>query len=470
MEKDLEAQRLAAERIMQTTFRDTAKVDLIKPQTIPLGSNNQVMKNLKFKFEQVDYTVAHMILADNDSDRYEVPEDLVNAKELDVTMKLDMCGFEMKNEPFSFSFNDDRTSDKETLITTENQSLLLMDKYMQMDFLLPSKKIYGLGERNREFDLGEGTWTMWAHGRETPYDDGTGGKQTYGVHPFALIQSKTPGLFMGMYFRNSNAQSPIIKHNEDGTSVLSYITTGGVIDVYFMMKGSAKEVIRMYQNIIGKPSLPPFWALGWHSASYGYFTLDQVKENYDNYNKDNLPIEGVWLDIKYMDDYKDFSVDGTNFKDLKTFTTDIQKAGSKMIVIVDAGISADDENDKYWKLAQEGDYLVKTSLDENKDKFNGALSTTVWPKHTVFLDFFNDEGVKKIWNQGLKDLHDLVPFNALWLDMNEITGFCDGECPEGTDVPHYEPNTTRVIRPKMQEKRQLKEDKSDFLAETVGDD
>jgi alpha-glucosidase (family GH31 glycosyl hydrolase) len=115
-----------------------------------------------------------------------------------------------------------------------------MDKYLQMDFLLSSQRIYGFGERNREFSLGEGTWTMWANGQETPYDDGLGGKQVYGVHPFALVQTKTPGQYFGVYFRNTNAQSPVIQHKDDGTSVLSYITTGGQLDIFFFFKGSAK--------------------------------------------------------------------------------------------------------------------------------------------------------------------------------------------------------------------------------------
>lgn len=36
--------------------------------------------------------------------------------------------------------------------------------------------MYGLGERTREFPLGEGTWTMWASGKNNIYDDGLGGK------------------------------------------------------------------------------------------------------------------------------------------------------------------------------------------------------------------------------------------------------------------------------------------------------
>ena len=42
-----------------------------------------------------------------------------------------------------------------------------------------------------------------------------------------------------MFFRNSNAQSPLLIFNNDGTSTLSYITTGGILEVYFFVRGSA---------------------------------------------------------------------------------------------------------------------------------------------------------------------------------------------------------------------------------------
>jgi alpha-glucosidase (family GH31 glycosyl hydrolase) len=69
---------------------------------------------------------------------------------------------------------------------------------------MPSGRIYGLGERQREFSLVPGTWTMWANGRDSQYDDGSGGKQTYGVHPFALVQTQQKDEWMGIFFRNSN--------------------------------------------------------------------------------------------------------------------------------------------------------------------------------------------------------------------------------------------------------------------------
>lgn len=138
-----------------------------------------------------------------------------------------------------------------------------MDKFIQMDFILPSQRIFGLGERVREFQLTEGTWTMWASGQNSAYDDGTGRRGAYGVHPFMLVQGSKKDDFFGIYFRNSNAQSPIIRFTDDGKTVLSYITIGGNIEMYFFVHGAAKDIISAYQNYFGKPYLPPFWSLGW---------------------------------------------------------------------------------------------------------------------------------------------------------------------------------------------------------------
>jgi alpha-glucosidase (family GH31 glycosyl hydrolase) len=103
-----------------------------------------------------------------------------------------------------------------------------MDKYIQMDFELSSDKVFGFGERVHEFQLNEGTYTMWASGQDSPYDDGKGRKGLYGVHPFILVQGgKNKDQFYGLFFRSSNMQTPIIRYTDDGKTILSYITIGG---------------------------------------------------------------------------------------------------------------------------------------------------------------------------------------------------------------------------------------------------
>lgn len=47
----------------------------------------------------------------------------------------------------------------------------------------------------------------------------------------------------------------------------------------------------------------------------------------------------------------------------------------------------------------------------------------------VLLDYLAND-TKAIWEQGLKDLHDLIPYDGLWFDLNEATAFCNGECPD----------------------------------------
>jgi alpha-glucosidase (family GH31 glycosyl hydrolase) len=87
---------------------------------------------------------------------------------------------------------------------------------------------------------------MWAIGLDSPVDDGQGRKGVYGVHPFVLVQTATKGDFIGIFFRNSNAQSPVLKYTDGGKSILSYITTGGQIEAYFFIHGSAKDIIAQY--------------------------------------------------------------------------------------------------------------------------------------------------------------------------------------------------------------------------------
>jgi alpha-glucosidase (family GH31 glycosyl hydrolase) len=315
--------------------------ELIKanPRQVPVGNNNPLIQSVSFEFGQADFKTAYVKLTDANADRYSPPESVVNKLSANGMMKLDMCGFEMFNDPFGFKFTDDKTGD--AILTTENSAFIMMDKYMQLDMTLPSRRIFGLGERTKSFLVGEGTWTMWANGQQTPTDNGLGGNQTYGVHPFMLVQTATPGEYFGVYFRNTNAMSPVIQHTGESQSTFSYITTGGQIEIYLMFKGGPKDIIKQYQNIIGKPVLPPFWSLGWHAAAYAYTTQAMVQENIDGYATAGIPLEGIWLDIPYLDGYSDFSVNATAFPTVKDMTDTIHANGQRMIVIVDAGISSD---------------------------------------------------------------------------------------------------------------------------------
>ena len=87
---------------------------------------------------------------------------------------------------------------------------------------------------------------------------------------------------------------------------MSYITTGGNLDINFFFRGSAKEVISEYQKFIGLPKMPPFWSMGFHASGKGWHSLDKVKDVVGDYEAHGVPLESVWLDGDYMEDHKNF--------------------------------------------------------------------------------------------------------------------------------------------------------------------
>ena len=82
----------------------------------------------------------------------------------------------------------------------------------------------------------------------------------------------------GVFLRNSNGMDIAL-----GSNSLVYHTIGGVLDFYFFLGPQPEEVIQQYQEVIGRPHMPPYWSLGFHNCRYGYpnvATLEAVVANY----------------------------------------------------------------------------------------------------------------------------------------------------------------------------------------------
>lgn len=134
--------------------------------------------------------------------------------------------------------------------------------------------------------------------------------------------------------------------------------------MYFFTKGSAKEIITAYHNLIGKPALPPFWSLGWQASSYNYKTQAKYQEVIDAYKTNKIPLEGVHLDIPYLGNYADFSVNTTTFPTISTFADNLHTNNQKLVVIVDAGLSADSV-EGFWTKAADKKVLLKSTVNPN---------------------------------------------------------------------------------------------------------
>ena len=68
-----------------------------------------------------------------------------------------------------------------------------------------------------------------------------------------------------------------------------------------------------------------------------------------------------------------------------------------MIVVVNAGLSADNVDNKYFKEALTKNTLIMSSINDSEESFEGVLVSHVYSNKTVFLDFFSDDAAD-IWN------------------------------------------------------------------------
>lgn len=108
---------------------------------------------------------------------------------------------------------------------------------------------------------------------------------------------------------------------ENGQTQFTYITTGGAVEMYIMAKTDAKGIIKNYHKLIGRPKLLPMWALGWHAGG-NYKNQKEVEDNLKGYEDQGFPLEGVWIDHQWMENFNEYKVNATEtaFPSLKTLT------------------------------------------------------------------------------------------------------------------------------------------------------
>lgn len=242
----------------------------------------------------------------------------------------------------------------------------------------------GLAERIvYDLFLPDGIYSLWTRDTASPTEDGKlPGKNMYGVHPFYMGKA-TDKKWFGV-FTNLAAASDWWLTNDASTGQVTLKTwaAGGLGDVYFLFGDNPDAVTQMYHSaIVGNPVLTPQWALGWNQCKWGYKNTTMLEWSVGNYSEAGIPLDGQWVDIDYLDTYKDFTVDPTNFANLSSFVDDLHSKNMKFVPIMDAGVAVADDYPAYTE-GRDGNLFIKAGSD-NKTDFVGS----VWPGDAVYPDF-----------------------------------------------------------------------------------
>ncbi|KTF87957.1 hypothetical protein cypCar_00004588, partial [Cyprinus carpio] len=334
-----------------------------------------------------DYRL-HVKITDPTEKRYEVPIDVPVIQKRASSNPSYTVDF--IKEPFGLIVK--RTQTGTVLLNTSIAPLFYADQFLQMSTSLPSRFIYGLGEHRSNFlhDVQWNTLTMWA--RDVPPMELT---NLYGVHPFYLSM-ESDGMAHGFFMLNSNAMDVALQP----APALTWRMIGGILDFYIFLGPDPSSVIAQYLDVVGRPAMPIYWALGYHLCRWGYKSSDKTWNVVKEMRNYGIPQDVQWNDIDYMDHALDFTYDTTNFSTLPDLVKDLHRHDQHYVMIL------------------------------------------VWPGLTAFPDFSNPD-THEWWYQNLKSFHEKVPFDGVWIDMNEPSNFFDGSlngCPENElENPPYTP-------------------------------
>jgi alpha-glucosidase len=270
----------------------------------------------------------------------------------------------------------------------------------------PEDHFYGLGEKTGYLDKRGEKVTMWNTDVYAPHNPET--DALYQSNPYFMVLRN--GYAHGVYFDNTFKSTFDFRSEEDG---YTFGAEGGQLDFYVMAGPGPKDVLEQYTAMTGRAPIPPKWAIGYHQSRYSYESEQEVRELAAIFKEKGIPVDAVYLDIHYMDEYRVFTFDRERFPEPEKMVSDLKDQGIRIIPIVDPGVKQDPE----YPIYQEGIYG-----DHFCKYIEGSLYFgEVWPGNSAFPDFTSNN-VREWWGEKHKYYADLG-IEGIWNDMNEPAVF-----------------------------------------------
>lgn len=276
------------------------------------------------------------------------------------------------------------------------------EQAMTLSYTMEEKdQIYGLGENVRGINK-----RGWYY--ESKCSDESDHKEDrhslYGAHNFLVADGKeTFGIFVDY--------PGIIRFDVGYTRSEELVITASDwnLDVYIITGEDIKDIVRQFRHLVGRSYIAPKWAFGYGQSRWSYMSADEVREVVKKHRELNIPLDSVYLDIDYMERYKDFTLNNETFPDFAAFNEEMKKEHIHLVLIIDAGVKQEEGYDVYEEGLEKGYFCKK----EDGSPFVAA----VWPGKALFPDMLNKEAREWFGNKYRFLLDQGV--EGFWNDMNE---------------------------------------------------
>ncbi|MEE0061039.1 MAG: glycoside hydrolase family 31 protein [Acutalibacteraceae bacterium] len=262
--------------------------------------------------------------------------------------------------------------------------------------------VYGLGESVR--GINKRGWKYVSFCADDPVH--TEGKESlYGAHNFIIISDNATkyGVFV---------DCPAKVVFDIGYSHLDKLVITAECEdvaVYIIEEKTELEIVKELRALTGKSYIAPLWSFGYQQSRWSYMNADAVRGVAKGYRDNDMPIDAIYLDIDYMEDYKDFTINNERFPEFESFVKEMKEQNIRLVPIIDAGVKIQDGYDVYEEGVK-NNYFCKNAEGED-------FIAAVWPGLTHFPDFFKADA-SKWFGSKYKVLTDMG-IEGFWNDMNE---------------------------------------------------
>ncbi len=265
--------------------------------------------------------------------------------------------------------------------------------------------IYGLGEHVR--GINKRGWFYESKCMDEPnHKEDT--CSLYGAHNFLVVDGED---LFGVFIDYPGIVSFDVGYSRRND--LTITLSDWNYDLYMITGENVKDIVKQFRQLIGRSYIAPLWGLGHGQSRWGYKCADDLREVVKKYKELELPLDSVYMDIDYMENLKDFTVNKERFPEFSKFTEEMKAQNIRLVPIIDAGVKMEEGYSIYDEGAKNG-YFCKNA---DGSIFVGA----VWPGKCAFPDMLNKEA--RAWfGNNYKVLLD-QGIEGFWNDMNEPSIF-----------------------------------------------
>ncbi|KAJ1490940.1 family 31 glycoside hydrolase [Baffinella frigidus] len=213
---------------------------------------------------------------------------------------------------------------------------------------------------------------------------------------------------------------------------VAFRAVGGMLDLSFLLGPSLADVISQYTEVVGRPMVPPYWALGYHLCRWGYGSAAATAKVADTMRLAGVSQDAQWNDIDHMQMAHDFTLDPLTFRAgaMIAMIDSLHANNQRYVPIVDPAIASSPRG-AYPPLDEVNPTPPCPALPYRTVPYPTlpypTVAGRVWPGGTYFPDFFHP-AAGEYWAAQLRQFRTLLAFDGIWLDMNEPSNFCDGPC------------------------------------------